>query len=228
MKITFKEFDKPTDSPYGLHIWVKPKSMEQYSMGVDTAEGIGGDASCVQVISIDSGQHVASYWNNSIDVDSFAAEVYKLAHYYNKAWTILEINNHGHALATHLTGALGGLAYPNLYKRVTFDEFTQKRTKTVGFKTTTGTKPRLIENLKSAFRDGELVTFDKYTLRELGSFLIDKKTGRMGAKGSAHDDRVMALALAWEQARQIKESQTVTQQSYSVPRQYDPATGFPI
>lgn len=228
MKLVFKEFEIQTDSPNGLRIWIKPKPTEQYVLGVDTAEGVNADASCIQVISVDSGQHVASYWNNAVDVDSFAAEVYKLGMYYNKGWIIPEINNHGYALVSHLSGAIGGLSYPNLYKRVTFDEFTQKRSKTIGFKTTSQTKPRLIENLKAAFRDGELITFDKHTLMELGSYLIDKKSGRMGAKGSAHDDRVIALALAWEQARQLKESIALTQNSYRQIQRYDPSTGFPL
>lgn len=201
--------------------------MQVYAIGADVAEGVGQDASCAQVINTKTGLLVASFWHNFLDVDNFTAALTKLGYYYNRAYICIEANNHGTGVIALIGGGIGGLAYPNLYRRLTIDEYTQKRTKTVGFKTTTSTKPRIIENLKAALRDGDLVVPDEYTLQELGSFVRDERTGRLAAKGTAKDDRVMALALAWEQARLLKESISLTENYRPRSVTYDPVTGFP-
>lgn len=212
----------------GLRVWQKPKEGSVYAIGVDVAEGVGGDASCISVIDCGTGLHTASYWNNLIDTDNFAAEIYKLGHWYNKAYVCIEANNHGHAVIGHLGGAIGGLAYPNLYKRMQYNEYTQKKTKVIGFNSDRASKPFLIENLKSGLKAGDIISFDRYTIQELGSYCRDEKTGRLGAKGNAHDDRVSALALAWEQARLIREGQKTTTQVELPQMKFDPHTGFPL
>lgn len=212
----------------GYKIWEKPKEGIQYAIGADVAEGVGQDASCAQVINCRTGLHVATYWSNAIDVDAYSAELYKLANYYNRAQLCVEQNNHGNGVLALLGGAVGALHYPNLYRRFVLDEFTQKRTKQIGFRTTQSTKPRIIENLKAALRDGELLTLDKYTIKELNSFVRDIKTGKMGAKGKSRDDRVMALALAWESTRIIKETTAMTEENSAFSQEYDEMTGFPV
>lgn len=228
MKIKFEQRTCNNPEEFrGWKIWVQPKPTTIYAIGADVAEGVNKDASCAQVIDCTTGLHVATFWSNNADIDEYAAELYKGGHYFNKAGICIEANNHGNGIIAHLGGALGGLAYPALYKRITFDEYTQKRTKQIGFHTGPTTKPRLIGNLNQALKSGELITRDKYTINELNCYTKDSKTGKMGAKGSSHDDRVMALALAWEQARLIIEAKAAT--SYNTPTQnYDKATGFPI
>lgn len=230
MKIDLKlrKFDDLKGDFCGVKVWCKPKTTSLYCIGADVAEGIGGDASCAAVIDIRSGVHVASYWSNTCDVDTFSAELYRLGTWYNKANLCIESNNHGHAVISLLGGSVGSLAYPNLYRRIVYDEYTQKRTKQIGFKTTASTKPRLIENLKSALKSGEVITQDKFTIQELGNFVRDERTGKIGAKGKSHDDRVISLALAWEQARQIKENLQQTEESQSYRVKYDEMTGFPL
>lgn len=212
----------------GLRVWQKPKEGSVYAIGVDVAEGVGGDASCISVIDCGTGLHVASYWSNLIDTDNFAVEIYKLGHWYNRASVCIEANNHGHSVISNLSGVVGGLAYPNLYKRIKYNEFTQKKTKVIGFDSKDNTKPFLIENLKSALKMGDLISFDRYTIQEFGSFVKDVKTGRLAAKGNSKDDRVMAIALAWEQARLIREGQKTTNESQLPTMQFDPQTGFPL
>ena len=230
MKIDFisQEYKKLKDH-CGLRIWKKPVEGHQYAIGVDVAEGVGGDASCCQVLDCSNGYHVASYWSNAVDIDTYACQVYKLGNYYNKATVCPEVNNHGHALVALLGGSAGSLAYPYLYKRIVFDEYTQKRGTQIGFRTTVSTKPRIIENLKSALRDGEIITQDKDTIEELCNFVRDVRTGKMAAAGNSKDDRVMALALAFEQYRITKENAQVSRggtENYF--QKYDEMTGFPL
>lgn len=210
----------------GLRIWIKPKDFHKYAIGADVAEGVGQDASTAQVIDCMTGQVVACFWSNFIDTDNYASELYKLGFYYNKAHLCIEANNHGNAIIAHLGGALGGLMYPNLYKRYVLDEYTQKRTKKIGFHTTSGTKAPLIANLKNAIRDGETTTYDKETIEEMMNFVKDSKTGRMAAAGNSRDDRVMAYALAWEQTRILRETgQASLKPERSFEQRYDPYTG---
>jgi len=228
LKLVSRDPGKSLRDFCGLRIWQKPKEGSVYAIGVDVAEGVGGDASCISVLDCRTGMHVASYWSNLIDTDNFAVEVYKLGNWYNRAFVCIESNNHGHSVISNLTGVVGGLAYPNLYKRIKYDEFTQKRSKVIGFDSRQNTKPFLIENLKSALKMGDLITQDRYTIQELGNFVRDVKTGRLGAKGNAHDDRVMSLALAWEQARLIREGEKTTLDSNVPSMRFDPHTGFPL
>lgn len=217
---------------HGLRIWEKPKQTHSYAIGADVSEGINQDASCAQVVDCTTGLLVANYHSSSVDADNYAAELYKLALFYNNAYICPEVNNQGHVVISHLSGQLGGLAYNRIYKREGFDEFLRKKTKVLGFKTTVQTKWRLIENLKSALRDGDFLIYDRQTILELNNFIRDEKSGKMGAQGSAQDDRVMALALACEQYKIIKDrldkedNDVDTGTSYA-PR-YDPMTGFPI
>lgn len=229
MKLAFESRKASNLKDYcGLRIWQKPKSTSVYAIGADVAEGIGADASCAAVIDCGTGMHVASYWSNTIDVDNYATELFKLGTWYNRAFLCIEQNNHGNGIIALLGGSVGSLAYPNLYKRIEYNEYTAKRSKTIGFRTTASTKPRIIENLKSALKSGETITQDRYTIMELGNFVRDEKTGRIGSKGNAKDDRVMAYALAWEQAHILIENKKVTDDSFVPQTRYDSSTGFPI
>ena len=229
MRIEFKEREVKNLKDFcGWRIWEKPKSIHQYAIGADVAEGVGGDASCAQVIDCETGKHIASFWHNLIDTDNYAAELVKAGKWYNNAYINIECNNHGAGVIALMGASVRGLAYPNLYMRYSFDEYMQQQSKVIGFKTTQATKPRLIENLKSALRDGELTTHDKATIQELNTFVRDERTGRMGAQGSSKDDRVMSLALAWEQCLQLIENQNTDSVEPSYQPKYDEMTGFPI
>lgn len=212
----------------GLRVWQKPKPTGTYAIGADVAEGVGGDASVASVIDCDAGMHIATYWSNGVDIDTFANELYKLGTWYNKAFMCVEANNTGNGVISLLGGSVGSLCYPHLYRRIEYNEYTQKRTKVIGYRTTSSNKSRLIANLNSALKLGDLVTYDKDTIQELSSFVRDPKNGRMAAQGNAHDDRVMALALGWEQARLIREGISQTKQAKQITTKYDPMTGFPI
>lgn len=214
----------------GWKVWQKPEKVRTYAIGADVAEGVGKDASVASVVDVKTGVVVAQYWSDIADIDTFAAELYKGGKYYNTAHMIVECNNVGHGVLAHLGGQVGGLKYPKLYRRYELDEYTQKKTKKLGWKTTRGNKAVIIGKLKSALRDGKLTIFDKYSLQELSSFVRDLKTGKLGAesKGGSHDDRVMSMALTWEQVLLLRQSIQYTE-STKVPQfEYNPETGAPI
>jgi len=237
MKIKFVERDCTNIKEFeGLKIWCKPEPTHIYVIGCDVAEGVGQDGSCAQVLDVMTGDHVASYWSITVEVDDYAAVLYKTGYYYSKAHLIIESNSAGAGVIAHLGGSVGGLAYPNLYRRKVYDEFLQKETKKIGFRTTGdrgggGTKRPLIDNLKAGLRSGATTTRDKMTIQELGTFIQDEKSGRMAAKGSSRDDRVMAYALAYEQFRIIKQNLKYMDgedELGMLNQQCDPQSGFPL
>ena len=232
MKIKFEHraYKGKDEEFMGWRLFEKPKATQKYAIGVDVAEGKGKDASCAQVIDCNTGVHIASFWSPAMDEDNYAAEIYKAGYFYNKARVIIEENNSGHAVITNLSGVYSNsLRYPYLYKRYEYDQYTKKKTKIIGWRTTGGNKNNLISNLKAAIRDGDLITRDKHTINELSTFVRDEKTGKLGAKGSARDDRIMALALAWEQVLVNRMSTLNTKSTAPLDnRSYDPSTGFPI
>ena len=158
-------------------------------MGVATAEGLGhGDYSCVQVIDAKNGEQVA-VWHGRIPPDELAYEVHNIGIWYGNALCCVESNNHGLTTITQLRQ----LGYPNLFRRRSLNNETNKMSQEFGWRTTRTSKPLMIDDLGMALKNEELVLHDEFTLQELRTFT---RNDRGTMSGSPHDDRVMALALA--------------------------------
>lgn len=66
-----------------------------------------------------------------------------------------------------------------------------------GWDTTTGTRPKMCQDLKDAIEGRMLHLYHVQTVNELFSFIVSA-TGKPEAEVNAHDDLVMALAGAWQ------------------------------
>ena len=179
------------------------------------AEGLsGGDFSCAQVIILASPYEQIAVWHGHVDADLFGVYLARLARYYNNARIILEINGHGLTTLTTLTKGSPGhqmLPYKHLYNRVVFDESGKKTTKE-GWKTTRPSKLLLIDDLKAAIRQGDIIIHDKKTLDELAN-VVQFEDGSIGAPHGCFDDRVIALALTI-QASKTMSIMTSEEESY--------------
>jgi len=68
----------------------------------------------------------------------------------------------------------------------------------IGWNTNTGTRPKMLRELKEAV-EGELIhIYHRQTIDEMFSFIINQATGKPEAETNAHDDLVMSLAIAWQ------------------------------
>lgn len=180
------------DSNGCLVIWQMPDPNESYAIGADVAEGlIDGDYSSADVL--DSWGNQVATWHGHIDTDLYGRVLYWLGKLYNTAFLGVERNNHGHAVLNVLKA--GEFQYSNLYVQEQLDEKNRKRTKKLGWYTSTSTKPLIIDNLKSLIRDGESGIASAAHINECYSFVVDEK-GRYGATPKTHDDRVMSYAIA--------------------------------
>jgi hypothetical protein len=172
-----------------LRMWADPVEGKLYSLGVDTAEGLGhGDQSCVQVLRVDNGEQVACFCER-IPPDLIAVVAVRMARLYNGGLLVVEANNHG--IAT--LNALRQFGYRSVYRRRQVNRLYNRVTEEYGFKTTRTTKPLIISGLDEALRNQEVIVREQETIIELKGYVRDEG-GRMG--GSPFDDRVIALALA--------------------------------
>jgi hypothetical protein len=177
------------DDGGGLAIWEFPDRQQVYVIGADVAEGLGhGDYSSAHVISANTGLLVA-HWHGHVDPDVFGEEILRaLGYYYNYALVGVESNNHG---LTTIKG-LQRIGYKNLYRQRKMNSRNPQISDTMGWRTTSVSKPLAIDELNAAIRDESVYVHDKSTIAELRTF-IRESNGKM--HGSPHDDRVMSLAI---------------------------------
>jgi hypothetical protein len=148
-----------------------------------------GDPSVAQIL--DGQKRQVAVWRGLVHPDYFAKILVALGYYYNTALIAPERNNHGILTCVHLRD----LQYNNIYTDVTEGALDDKDTINIGFLTTERTKPLIIDELRAAERDHSIDISDETTLREMLSYIVTE-SGRMEAEAGAHDDTVMALAIA--------------------------------
>jgi hypothetical protein len=111
-----------------------------------------------------------------------AIKVVELAEQYGQALVAVERNNHGYGVLAHLRRE----GYPNLYEEHGKD----------GWLTSAVTRPAMIENLAAALATAPQLFQSPRLLSEFRTF-VRNADGSSGAVAGAHDDCVMATAIAW-------------------------------
>ncbi|KWT86922.1 hypothetical protein [Candidatus Magnetominusculus xianensis] len=182
---------KWTDAAEGrLMIWEEPGHGLTYVIGADVAEGLqSGDFSCAFVVERLTGRQ-AAIWHGHMDADLFGALLINLGRYYNTAWLTPERNNHG--LTTILK--IVEQRYPRIYVEMIAEPPAKSR-KRFGWLTNASNKHLIIDNLVSEIRDGTSGIVSVETFDEMLTF-VQTEDGKYGADAGAHDDRVMAAAIA--------------------------------
>lgn len=87
------------------------------------------------------------------------------------------------------------LKYRRMYWTRQFNTRTNAFEKTIGWRTDEKSRDILLDTLGELIRKSQIIIPDAKTVKELGQFVYDK-TGKPGALEGAHDDRVIALAIA--------------------------------
>lgn len=210
--ISSLSYSTPIYSKDGLDIYENPIRGEKdstgkvitkphnYVMSVDTAKGVGGDASTFTIVDITQVPYkvVAKYKNNNISPMLYPSVINKVATDYNKAYVIVEINS-----SEQVSYILfSELEYENIIfvTRNTKGQFASagfgagksvlglnmdKRVKRVGCFT-----------LKSLVEERKLLISDADTISEISTFIETK--GSYAADDGYHDDLVMTLVMfAW-------------------------------
>jgi len=175
----------PTESKENgrLLIWFPPNRGKQwqYIIGVDTAGGgADGDYSCAQVIERSMGLQCAELHGHFPPFE-LARRVMALAQTYENALVAVERNNQGYGVLAHLKD----LRYEHLYSAGGQE----------GWLTSVVTRPAMIENLAAVLMEQPELFHSTRLLEEMKTF-VRHGDGRSEAAEGAHDDCVMAMAIA--------------------------------
>lgn len=203
-------YSTPIYSKDGLDVYENPIRGEKDSSGkiitiphtyvisVDTAKGVGGDASSFSVIDITQVPYkvVAKYRNNNISPMLYPSVINKIATDYNKSYAIVEINS-----SEQVSYILySELEYDNMVyiTRTTKGQFASAGFAGAG-KTTLGlnmdkrVKRTGCFTLKSLLEEKKLLITDADTIAEISTFIESK--GTYAADDGYHDDLVMTLVM---------------------------------
>jgi hypothetical protein len=176
-----------------LTVWQQPQDGHKYVIGADVAEGVNKDYSVATVMDID-GQRTVARWRGDAEPSEFGDILEQLGRLYNNALIGCEINNHGLTTVQRLRD----LRYANIYRRERgLDTRFEEMTSTLGWRTDRKTKPLMINDLAEAIGKNQIQDPDRTFIRECMSYVIDDR-GRTNAQEGAHDDTVIATAIAMQ------------------------------
>lgn len=206
------------DFPVGeLSVYVEHDPGDLYTIGADVALGVpDGDFSVAQVLN--SKMEVVATWRGKIHPKAYAGLLDALGRYYvgalgQPARLAVENNSFGHVTTT----ALHDLAYPNLFTELRTGTFEGDiPTETLGFRSTSKTKPLIIGRLIGALSDRSIVVNDEQTIDELFTYVITEAQ-KMTAQPGRYDDCVMALAIAayaWEGLPELIDPEWISNSFY--------------
>lgn len=164
-----------------LLVWFPPQSGKQYIVGVDTAGGGSeGDYACAQVVERSMGLQCAELRGHFPPLE-LARRVADLGGTYQRALLAVERNNHGYGVLAHLRE----MRYENI-----FEQDGQ-----AGWLTSAASRPAMIENFAAVLMAEPELFHSPRLLEECRTF-VRRGDGNAAAADGAHDDCVMAMAIA--------------------------------
>lgn len=196
-----------------LQIFEHPRKRgpRRYVLGVDVADGIGADRSVIAVHRMgtieEPEEQVALYAADRITPQALAFVVYAIAKLYTdedryEALMAIECNNHGLSVQDTIQLHLHGSHFYTWEYLDAADPKSRLSTK-IGWVTTPRTRPMLLDKLYHALttRDPvtgatELLVHARLLLEELADFQTEGALWEAEAARGAHDDCVMATAIA--------------------------------
>jgi hypothetical protein len=179
-----------------FRVWEKPENGLDYFITVDSAGGLTSsdekrepDKTCIDVWERLTGTQVAQ-WHGHINYDMISDLVFLIGKYYaevdehgdptNLPVACVELQNHGYTVVAGLVSR----HYPQY-------EFKEGQP---GWSTNPKTKPKMVDGLYEATRDGLLQIRCVETVSEMRTFV--DKGGRYEAETGCNDDRVTTASLA--------------------------------
>ena len=163
-------------------VFLPPQPDREYILAIDSAGGgSNGDNACVQVIDRESGAQCAELLGHFTPRE-VARRATRMACQYNHGLIVAERNNHGGATYQALSEM-----YTNLYENETGDAN--------GWLTLASNKPLMVEHLGGLLAHRPQLFLSARLLRECRTFLR-QPDGSSSAAAGAHDDTVMAMAIA--------------------------------
>jgi len=165
-----------------LLVWLPPQEGRKYLVAVDSAGGgEDGDFAAVQVIDRLTGLQCAEL-QERLRPSELAKVAVELAKEYHGAMIAVERNNHGAAVLAYIETSEH---YTTVYRQGS----------EAGWLTTAVSKPEMTARLGSLLEQRPEIFKSKRLLSECRTF-VGRERGKTGAANGAHDDLVMAMAVA--------------------------------
>jgi hypothetical protein len=165
-----------------LLVWLPALAGREYVVAVDSAGGgEDGDFAAVQVVELTTGLQCAEL-QQRLRPAELAKAAAELAREYGGSMIAVERNNHGAAVLAYLET---NERYGRLYRQGG----------EAGWLTTAASKPEAIARIGSMLEQTPERFMSRRLLGECRTFVAGER-GRMSAAGGAHDDLVMAMAIA--------------------------------
>lgn len=174
-----------------LKIYHYPEAGHKYIFTVDPAKD-GQDAFAIQIVDITDFKfkQVASA-QLQIDYLLMPEFINEWCEYYNNPYLVIENNEGaGQSIADQM---YNDYEYENLHYDK--DVGRNKKKKYPGFRTTPKSRKQILQTLKLFIENGNLEINDKGTINEFYQFILINN--KFQADDGAHDDMIMALALAF-------------------------------
>lgn len=190
----------------------RTKGPRRYFMGVDVSDGIGQDRSVIEIVRAatieEPAEQVAEFITDSTTPLDLAPICHAIGSLYQdadgvEAQAVIECNNHGlstqDALQTHYQ-------YGSFYIWQYLDSRDQERrwSTRIGWFTTTASRPLLLDRLYKAITtldpisgQPDLITHSPFLHEELRDFQTETTLAEAAAAKGAHDDAVIAVAVAY-------------------------------
>jgi hypothetical protein len=193
------QYKEPIWTRNNANVYEEPRKDHSYLMCVDVAKGRGQDYSTFNIIDITSKpfKQVATFRDNSISPMLFPDVIYKFACKYNMAYVVVESNDQGGLVTSHL---YHDFEYENMY--------IESATKNALGMTMNKKSKRLgCSNLKDIIEGDMMELVDPETIMELSTF--ESKGSSYEASQGNHDDLVMNLVMfGWFTTTDMFKNQT--------------------
>ncbi len=165
-----------------LQVWLPALPRLEYILGVDSAQGgSDGDFASIQVIERWTGLQCAELRERLPPIE-LARVATQLAIEYNYAQIVVERNNHGAAVIAYLDATEH---YDHLYEKSGLP----------GWPTTAASKPAMVSRIGAILEETPALFASRRLLQECRTF-VTRANGATGATFGAHDDCLMAMAVA--------------------------------
>jgi hypothetical protein len=192
-----------------VFIWEPPESNEEYALGVDTGEGVGGDSTVIQVIRKGSpdrhAAQVAEFSSNKANAFEAWPIVWALANLYSMpvngtvrhAKVVVECEKNGEVINMELRKrGWPGSAF-HIRHRPSRRHINLSQEKLLGWKTDSLTRPIMLDFLLTALKERWLDINSPKLIDELDQLWLNEKRGsRIEHRPGHHDDRVFAIGIA--------------------------------
>jgi len=177
------------DAPIGtprlngqMQVWLPPVEGKRYVVAADPAGGGSeGDYSAIQVVEMETGLQCLEFAGH-VGALELAQILVELGREYNHALIAVERNNHG-------SGVLALIEQVCRYQRI------YRQDGQLGWLTTSLSRPMMLGRLGAALVENPECFLSRALLMECRCF-VRHRDGSTGAQSGAHDDRLMAMAVA--------------------------------